>query len=460
MNLNKMQLKWKIFAYLFGFCAILLAMLWLIQTVFLNDMYKFIRMRELRQVISRVEAEIENPDLASMLLRIQEENEIIVSPTRDFVPPQRPRGGDPAAAAGGGDPAAARGGDPSAAGRGGGNPMPGTITEVKEISLQNGQTVSLTFYAFIAPVNATVTTLRYQLYLISAIMLLLAAALAIAIAKRVSKPIEELNQGAQSLAKGEYGARFAGKGFSEIVQLSDTLNSAAIELGRVEGLRRELLANVSHDLRTPLSLIYSYAEMMNDFPGEITSEQTQVIMDETLRLTTLVNDVLDISKLENELETPDCIVYNLTHSILFTTERMGELLKKEGFILNFIYDGEIFVYADESKIERAFYNLLINAINYSGESHVISITQTLTGARHVRISVTDGGWGIAEDELPFIWDRYYKSGKAHKRAVTGTGLGLSIVKKIIEQHGGEYGAISEVSKGSTFWFEIDIDHIK
>jgi signal transduction histidine kinase len=279
--------------------------------------------------------------------------------------------------------------------------------------------------------------------------------LALIISKRVSKPIEDVSRGARTLAKGDYETRFSGKGFYEIAELSETLNAAAVELSKAEGLRRELMANVSHDLRTPLALIYSYAEMMNDFPDEITPEQTRVIMDETRRLTSLVNDVLDISKLESDMERMTAARFNLTRGIAEAAGRVSELLKNDGFEIVFNYDGDVYVNADENGIGRAFYNLLINAVNYSGDSRRITISQTLSENR-ARISVTDDGGGIAEDDLPFIWDRYYKSGKEHKRAVTGTGLGLSIAKKIIEMHKGHCGVTSEVGRGSTFWFELDI----
>jgi len=400
-------------------------------------MYKFIRKQELNQAIAIVEREIDNPELQTILFRMQAENDIIVAPTRDFIPPHRP----------GREAFGSRN-----------NMSLQTITEVKEFTLQSGQTVSLTFYALVVPVNATVTTLRYQLYFISGIMILLAVCLALIIAKRVSKPIEEISQKAQTLAKGDYDTRFDGKGFFEIVALSDTLNTAAVELSRVEALRRELLANVSHDLRTPLSLIYSYAEMMNDFPGEITPEQTRVIMDETRRLTALVNDVLDISQLENDMERLATTRFNLTLNIRETVERVQELLENENFDITFTHNNDVYVNADETKIGRVFYNLLINAVNYSGDSRNIGIMQSITENR-VRISITDSGEGIAEDDLPFIWDRYFKSGKKHKRAVIGTGLGLFIVKKIIEIHGGEYGVTSKIGKGSTFWFQIEISDI-
>lgn len=433
LNTNKMRLKWKIFAFLLGFCTLLLIFLWLFQTVFLIDTYKFIRKRELDQVIATVEREIDNPDLQTILFEIQEEKDIVIAPTRDFVPPQRSA--------------------PEAHGRRIVDFE--TITETRELTRRNDQTISLTFYARIAPVSATVSTLRMQLYVVTLTMLTLSVLLAIVIAKRVSKPIEDISRSALILSKGDFDTRFEGKGYFEIAALSDTLNKAAAELRKVEGLRRELLANVSHDLRTPLALIYSYAEMMCDFPGEITQDHIKVIMDETRRLTTLVNDVLDVSKLESDMDKLNISDLNLTKSILGTTLRIQELLKNEGFYIIFQYDRDVYVKADETKIGRAFYNLLINAINYSGGNRDVTVAQTVSGGR-VRISITDCGEGISKDDLPFIWDRYYKSSKKHKRAVTGTGLGLSIVRKIIELHGGSYGVISDIGKGSTFWFELTL----
>jgi len=437
----------------------LLVILWLLQTVFLTDIYKYFRQQELKKVIATVEKEIENPDLHMILFLIQTENDIMITPTHEFVLPPRP--------------------DLRAQGRRGAPAVLDTITETKEFTLRNGQTLSLTFYALIAPVNSTVTTLRMQLYFITAIMILFSILLAVIIAKKISDPIEEISRSAQLLAKGNYNTHFAGQGFQEIVALSETLNTAAKELGKTENLRRELLANVSHDLRTPLSLIYSYAEMMHDFPEEITPEQTQVIMDETRRLTALVNDVLDMSKLESEMEQLNISTFNLTEIILTTTKLVEKLLENEGFkiifknsninsgmnngvndgVNNEINNGDVYVDADEIKISRAFYNLLINAVNYSGDNRIITVAQSTTETT-VKISVTDSGEGISEDELPFIWDRYYKSAKRHKRPVTGTGLGLPIVKKVIELHGGKYGVVSEAGRGSTFWFEIEVDTLR
>ena len=470
LNLNKLRLKWKVFVFLLGFCALLLIILWLFQTVFLDSFYRNVRMLEIEHDAQTIANGAGNDDIANIIKDISENRDATVHLTdlngisllNPFQMQDRRIMETNAALI---SRAGEKGGEYSeyftqqtASPRygprpDGGPPMRSLIYARIFDGAETGE-FAVIIHAIISPVSATVTTLRYQLYFITVIMMVLAGVLAMLISRRVSKPIEEISRSAMTLAKGNYDTRFSGKGFYEIVALSETLNTTAAELGKVEGLRRELMANVSHDLRTPLSLIYSYAEMMNDFPGEITAEQTAVIMDETRRLTSLVNDVLDLSKLESDMELLSISRFNITQNILGTSERMEELLKNDGFEVNFSGGGDVYADADEAKIGRAFYNLLINAVNYSGDSRVISVSQTVSGNR-VRISVSDNGEGIAEEELPFIWDRYYKSGRQHKRAVTGSGMGLSIVKRIIELHGGSYGVQSTFGEGSTFWFEID-----
>ena len=234
------------------------------------------------------------------------------------------------------------------------------------------------------------------------------------------------------------------------------MNTAATELSKVDRLRRELIANISHDLRTPLAFIYSYAEMMHDFPDEVTPEQSQIIMDETKRLTSLVNDMLDISLLEAGVAKLNRTHYNLTESLRNTVNRMNELTKNEGYRIEFEYGEEIALLADEVKITQVFYNLLLNAITHSGDDKTILVRQSVQD-RAVKIEVIDHGEGISPGDLPYIWDRYYKVDKKHRRPIMGTGLGLSIVKKVIEMHHGQYGVISEEGKGSIFWFQLELE---
>ncbi|WP_313340137.1 HAMP domain-containing sensor histidine kinase [Sedimentibacter sp.] len=428
--MDKLKLQWKVFAFLIGFCALLLVILWLFQTVFLSDMYKFIRKIEIEKAITLVEKNINSSNLENILYELELNKEIIVRPTKDFAPPVRTVPDRPE------------------------HRQPETITKDQEFVLKDGNKIFLTFHAMVTPVDATVSTIQMQLYIITGIMILLATLLAIIISKYISNPIEQINRSAKVLATGNYETEFRGKGFLEIKELSDTLNTAALELSKVERLRRELMANISHDLRTPLSFIYSYAEMMHDFPYEVTSEHSQVIMDEANRLTSLVNDMLDISSFEAGIAKLNKVNYNLTESLRKTINRMKELVKSDGYLLKFEHNEDVYLLADEVKITQAFYNLLLNAITYSGDDKTVTVCQSIKGSM-VRIEVIDHGEGISQSDLPYIWERYYKVDKIHERPKIGTGLGLSIVKKIIDMHDGEYGVESEEGKGSIFWFQLE-----
>lgn len=133
--------------------------------------------------------------------------------------------------------------------------------------------------------------------------------------------------------------------------------------------------------------------------------------------------------------------------------RFSELTKKDGYTIEFMYENEVFVNTDEWGISQVFYNLLSNAINFTGEDQKVIVRQSIdeTG---VKIEVIDSGEGIPEESLPYIWDRYYNTKAVHRRAVVGSGLGLSIVKSIISMHGGECGVSSKIGEGSTFWFRF------
>lgn len=424
--MDKIKLQWRMFAFLLGFCALLLVALWLMQTVLLNSMYKMVRRLEMEQAIKTVERSINSPDLQNVLVTLKDTKEITVSLADEKTPRPKRR--------------------PESKHR-------MEITQVRNFTLEDGKTISLLFNAVITPVNATLTTLKLQLYIVTGIMIILSVFLALRIAKKVSTPIAETNKSAKALASGNYNVSFKGHGFLEIKELSDTLNTAAAELRKTENLRRELMANISHDLRTPLALIYSYAEVMHDFPDEISQDQTQIIMDETKRLSSLVNDVMDVSRLETGTMEINKRTYSITKSISQTMERVAELVRKDGYKLSFDYQEEVYVNADEIKITQAFYNLLINAIHYSVLEKDIVIRQ-ISHKGFIRIEIEDHGCGIAPEDLPFIWDRYYKVDKIHKRGITGSGLGLSIVKKIIDLHGGTCGTKSSQDKGSVFWFQL------
>lgn len=500
--------------YLLGFTAILLVMLWFFQIVYLNKFYKGIKRNELHNAAEKLLDNINSDDLNSVVRDIAEEYDISINITdtagssiysaqinsnshiyfinsqqfEDMYQKALDAGGEITYDVDGKFRKMTPGDSPDDSSRPdeGNNPVfnidgkeeqvtqdnldnfPGrneimknnlnsddilSVIYTKIITNTSGVEYVVFMSSLITPVEATIYTLRIQFTYITIIFIILATLIAFFMSKRVSKPIVKINNSAKRLGQGEYDIKFDGNGFREVAELSDTLNYAAKEIGRSEALQRELIANVSHDLRTPLTMISAYAEVMRDLPGENTPENVQVIIDETARLTGLVNDILDISKIQSGVVQTKMEEYDITESVHLVMKRFAKLTEQRGFTIKFEYRENVVVKADEFRINQVLYNLINNAINYIGEDKTVIVRQIVNGSI-VRIEVEDHGKGIAEEELRNIWDRYYKVDKTHKRAVVGTGIGLSIVRGILTLHNARYGVNSTEGNGSTFWFEL------
>ncbi|MBE6562886.1 MAG: HAMP domain-containing histidine kinase [Ruminococcaceae bacterium] len=305
----------------------------------------------------------------------------------------------------------------------------------------------------ILPLASTSRTLTYQLIFITAVLLMVAALLSFFLADRITGPFKKMTEKAGRLAEGDYNVKFDGQSFLEAKQLGDTLTYAASELSKLDVMQKELIANISHDLRTPLTLISGYSEVMRDIPGEMTAENMQVIIDETARLSSLVSDLLELSRLTEGKQYIETAPFSITKTVEETVSRYSHLTQKDGYTVEFIAESEAYISADKTRVLQVLYNLINNAVNYTGEDKKVTVVQTVENGI-VRISVKDTGEGIPPEMLSMIWERYYKAGDFHKRGKVGTGLGLSIVKKILVMHGANFGVSSEVGKGSTFWFEF------
>ena len=311
----------------------------------------------------------------------------------------------------------------------------------------------------LVPVGATVDIIKRQLMIITVILIIIAFVISLYLAKRISAPIDRITKSAENLAKGDFNTKFDGRGYREAKKLADTLTYAEKELSMVDTMQRDLIANVSHDLRTPLTMLKAYAEMIRDLSGDNPvkrNEHLEIIISETDRLALLVNDMLDLSKLESGKQ-------KLTPSEFRISEKLGEIIgrfkglsEKNGYNIHFAPDEERLVYCDVVKIEQVIYNLINNAINYTGKDKQIFVRQ-INKEDGVLIEVEDTGDGIEEDKIKLIFDKYYRS-ENHKREVVGTGLGLSIVKAVLKMHNYDYGVRSTIGKGSTFWFKISDVH--
>lgn len=488
MKHEKVSIKWKLFAYLLIFSAILLLILWILQTVYLDNFYKYVKRKQLKSAQKNLlsvmddENHIEEALSAiskrydiciliadsdgNMLCSSEDEKDCIIhklDKNKLVKIYQRTieKGNSMELDLNGVEGVT-------------GNEYeqetrekflqlldmpkvkhPESVIKANVVKRISGKKLLVLSESLITPLGATVHTLRIQFVYISAIMVVLSMILAFIISKKVSQSIISLSTTAKELTNGNYEIEFNGRDYKEIAQLTDTLNQAARELERADLLQKELIANVSHDLRTPLTMIIGYAEVMRDIPGENTPENVQVIIDETTRLTFLVNDLLDMSKINAGVAALETREYDLTESIKSVVNRNAKLVEPYGYELSFDYQSHVFVDADEFKMYQVIYNIISNAINYSGREQHIYIRQKVL-KNMVRIEVEDTGTGIPKEELENVWERYYKVDKNHKRAVVGTGIGLSIAKNILEMHNAEYGVESEMGKGSTFWFQLEI----
>lgn len=278
------------------------------------------------------------------------------------------------------------------------------------------------------------------------------------LANKLAGPIRDVSGTAQKLAAGDYSVQFNSVQYAEIAKLSDTLNYMKDEIKKSEDFQKELLANVTHDLKTPLTMIKAYASMIMEISGddpEKRNKHLQVIIDESDRLTGLVNDILSTSKISAGLENLNKKVFNLTELLYSVINKFSYLQETQGYNIMVDVEPNLYTVADESQIYQVIYNLVSNAVNYTGEDKTIFVSLNYDPHENrIKFAVRDTGKGIDSDELDHIWDRYYRSKDSHLRPVKGTGLGLNIVKIILQKHSFNFGVTTESGEGSTFYVDF------
>lgn len=310
------------------------------------------------------------------------------------------------------------------------------------------------------PVRSTVQILRSQFHLITIFSLIVAVVLALYLSRRLSGPIDNITKSAVELSKGNFNVKFNGGMFTETNELARTLNTASYEMQRSDSYQRDLIANVTHDLKTPLTMIKSYAEMINDISGDNPKkrkEHLRVIISEADRLNKLVSDMLAMSRLQSGNIILEKTKFNIVEAAEEVFETYKYLSEQDGYTIKFNKPKATYVYGDLDKIKQVMINFISNAIKYSEDNKNIEINlKKAFSGKTIRFSVLDHGVGIPADELSHVWDRYYRTSANHKQSVDGNGLGLSIVKGILSLHNANYGVTSKEGVGSEFWFEMDV----
>ena len=305
------------------------------------------------------------------------------------------------------------------------------------------------------PVEATesaIRVLKTELLFITITLIVISSIVAIYLSYYLTKPIKKIEEKSKKLGEGNYNVKFETGSYTEVDNLAKTLNSVTTELKKTDDLRRELISNVSHDLKTPLTMIKSYAEMMIDIPQtkEKQDEKLNIIVEETDRLNILVNDIVNLSKLESNIEELNLEVINLSELLKTIVNRFNYLIEMENYIFEVNIEDNLYTKVDKNKISQVIYNLIGNAINYTGKDKRV-IINLYEKNNYIYFEVKDTGMGINKKDIDNIWDKYYKVEIKHKRNIVSTGLGLSIVRNVLDKHKLKYGVISKSRKGTTFY---------
>ena len=302
----------------------------------------------------------------------------------------------------------------------------------------------LYIFSPLRPVTSTSKIMTTILIYVTIISLILALIMSLYLSARITWPIRKITSSADRLAHGEYGIVFKGGHYTEINNLADTLTSASIELEKSDLIQKDLIANVSHDLKTPLTMIRSYAEMIRDISGndpQKREQHLQVIIDESKRLNDLVDDLLTVSRMQSGRISIEEKEFSISEAVLSIARTYEVLEVEQGYKFNVDCPSDFIVTGDEEKLKQVISNLVTNAMKFCGDDKQINISLQRRG-KLVRVSVEDHGSGIAAEDLDHIWERYYRSSSNTIRTSEGSGLGLSIVKEILTLHKATFGVDS------------------
>ncbi len=290
------------------------------------------------------------------------------------------------------------------------------------------------------------------------LVIVIVAVLVYIVSKRISKPINKLNEAAKSIASGNFKQRVEVDEINEIGELSETFNYMAESIEQFENNRNSFLANVSHDLRTPMTTITGFVEGVLDgtIPEDKRDWYLSIVLDESKRLSRIVTDLFDVSKIEQGSINLDQKNFDINELVRLNIIKLEKRITDKNVQLSVEFERDgIYVFADRDAISRVLMNLFENAIKFTQENGYIKI-RVGTKDSKAYVSVENSGIGIDEDELLHIFDRFYKTDKSRSLDKNGAGLGLYIVKGIVQAHGERVWAESVKNEYARFSFTMKL----
>ncbi|WP_332634867.1 sensor histidine kinase [Halalkalibacter flavus] len=274
------------------------------------------------------------------------------------------------------------------------------------------------------------------------------------ISKKLSQPLVSMEKAARQIAKGNYNTRIVQKSGDELGTLARAINDLAFSLQRINDQRREFFANISHELRTPMTYLKGYSKVLREERWKTEEERDQyleIIDHEATKLTYLVNDLFDLAQMDEGRFNLELKKVNINEIIKLVVKKTSYKAQEQHIRIEYrgeLSDKDDIVLGDLLRLEQIFLNLVENAIKYT---KIGSITiSSVSGQENIKIKISDTGIGMKEEELPYIFERFYRVEKSRSRAFGGTGLGLSIVKQLVELHNGTIEVESIVGEGTEF----------
>ncbi|MDI6605460.1 MAG: HAMP domain-containing sensor histidine kinase [Thermoanaerobacteraceae bacterium] len=445
--MNKLKgIRKRLFVSYILITGMILTLFWLTQVAFINDIYSYYKINQLKNYSQKIVDAIGNKDegLISELIDKSNARVVAISDNNIIISGNKGNG------KGIGIPETLLNTD-------GGVKViryvhPGLHIEYLSILRSfsyNDKPAILIMSIPISTISDTVNIFKKEFWFISLITITATLLMSVFISKKITKPIEILKNAALEIASGNLDIKIDYNNDDELRELAKSMNSMAKQLSITDKFRKDLIANITHDLKTPLGLIRGYSEMLLDYYGDDKEKREKYLntmINETERMSNLVDDVLQLSKLQSGMVKIKEEIFNL-ENLVFEILNIFEIQISEKNIDINLDNLKINVIADREMIKRVFINIISNAINSIIKDGNISIGSSIED-KYVLIKVSDTGCGIPEKDLPYIFERYYKGNKS------GTGLGLAIVKEILNLHGSKFKFESEEGTGTTFYFTL------
>lgn len=306
-------------------------------------------------------------------------------------------------------------------------------------------------------VNDTFLEIVSALWIPAIVISVLGLTIIFLLTQGIVKRVKILKEATGKIAKGKFDERIEFSQHDEISQLAVGFNQMAEDLAASDKSKRDFVSNAAHELRSPMTSINGFVEGMLDgtIPQSEYRTYLEIVSSEVKRLTKLVKTMLDLSRIESGREKLSLQSVDINELIRRVVLRFGQKIENKGIIPELhVSDERLMAVADADKIEQVLQNLIDNAVKFTQAGKKIYLCSYKKGNK-VYITVRDEGAGISEEEVKFIWDRFYTVDKAHTGHKSGTGLGLSIVKSILEQHGQTITVKSKLGAGTDFTFTLD-----